>query len=95
MRAILRGLAGENSETLRGLTGQGEPGLWALLGGTSQELDAEGYTLGGGVGQVSATSRLSRASRDTYLAGIASGVGYTPPGGSPPPGGTTPPQVEK
>ena len=82
MRSVIRGLASDNG-TLRGLTGQGEPGLWTLLGGTGAELDSEGYTLGGGSGQVSSTSRLARTVRDIQLAAVASGTvpgkPYDPP----------------
>ena len=85
MRSVIRGLANDNG-TLRGLTGQGEPGLWTLLGGAGEEEDAEGLTLSGGAGQVSSTSRLARSVRDTQLAGVASGRipnTPTPPGGGP------------
>lgn len=81
MRAIIRGLANENG-TLRGLTGQGEPGLATLLGGTAPELDSDGYTLGGGSGQVSSVSRLARAQRDIRVAYVAAGV--EAPGDKPP-----------
>jgi len=80
MRSVIRGLANDNG-TLRGLTGQGEPGLWTLLGGTGQEEDASSLTLSGGAGQVSSTSRVARSVGDTMLAGVASGSGS---------GGTTP-----
>lgn len=72
MRSIIRGLANDNG-TLRGLTGQGEPGLATLLGGTSPELDSDQLTLGGGAGQVSSVSRLARANKDTRIAAVASG----------------------
>jgi hypothetical protein len=72
MRSIIRGIIGDNS-SLRGLTGQGEPGLWTLLGGTGAELDSDGYRLGGGPGQVSATSRISRANGDTRVAQVSTG----------------------
>lgn len=73
MRAIVHSLAAENG-SLRGLTGQGEPGLWTLLGGTGAELDATGYRSGGGAGQVSSTSRVSRVRGDTLVAGVSSGT---------------------
>lgn len=78
MRSVIRGLAQDNG-SLRGLTGQGEPGLWTLLGGTGEELDAEGYRLGGGPGQVSGTSRIARVRGDVLVAGVSSG--YLPGGG--------------
>lgn len=68
---IARLLRGENASALRGLTGQGEPGKWTLLGGTSPEIDDA--RLAGGFGQVSGTARLARANRDIMLAGVASG----------------------
>jgi len=95
VRAIIRGLANDNG-TLRGLTGQGEPGLWTLLGGTGAEEDSSTLQLGGGAGQVSAVSRLARATRDTLIAGVASG--RLPGGGTPvPPVGPVkpPPVVER
>lgn len=73
MRAIVHSLAAENG-SLRGLTGQGEPGLWTLLGGTGQELDATGYRIGGGPGQVSGASRLSRVRGETLVAAVSSGT---------------------
>lgn len=81
MRSVIRGLANDNG-TLRGLTGQGEPGLATLLGGTAPELDSDSYTLGGGSGQVSSVSRLARAQRDIRVAYVAAGVeapGLKPP----------------
>lgn len=72
MRAIIRGLANDNG-SLRGITGQGEPGLWTLLGGTGAEEDSSSLALGGGAGQVSAVSRVARANRDTLLAAVAAG----------------------
>lgn len=72
MRAITHGLRAENG-ALRGLTGQGEPGLWTLLGGTGAEEDANSLRLGGGAGQVSGTSRVARAYRDTRIAYVAAG----------------------
>jgi len=81
MRSVIRGLANDNG-TLRGLTGQGEPGLWTLLGGTGAELDSDGLQLGGGSGQVSSVSRLARTVNDIRLAAVASGsTGGTPVGG--------------
>lgn len=97
MRAIIRGLANDNG-TLRGLTGQGEPGLWTLLGGTGAEEDSSSLQLGGGAGQVSAVSRLARVSRDTLIANIAAGRPPSGGGGTPvPPGGPVkpPPAVER
>lgn len=73
MRAILRGIAGDNA-SLRGLTGQGEPGLWTLLGGTSREPDSGGRRLLGGSGQV------SMAAKDKHVGGVASGVTEREPG---------------
>lgn len=78
MRAIIRGLANDNG-TLRGLTGQGEPGLWTLLGGSGEEEDANALSLAGGAGQVSATSRVARANGDIRLAGVASGANPSRP----------------
>lgn len=72
MRAVIHGLRQENG-ALRGLTGQGEPGLWTLLGGVGAEEDAGTLRLSGGSGQVSATSRLARVNRDVRIAGVASG----------------------
>jgi len=87
VRAIIRGLANDNG-TLRGLTGQGEPGLWTLLGGVAEEEDSSGLPLGGGAGQVSSVSRLARANKEVLLAGVASGripgsSTPTPPAGGP------------
>lgn len=78
---------------LRGLTGGGEPGLYTLLGGTSPELDASGYTTTGGPGQTSATTRLARAQRDTRLAGVATGAGTGTTGPRSPPGHSDPPHI--
>ncbi len=72
MRAIAHSLAAENG-SLRGLTGQGEPGLWTLLGGTGAELDATGYRSTGGAGQTSPASRLARLT-GSRVAGVASGI---------------------
>lgn len=72
MRAISHGLRAENG-SLRGLTGQGEPGLWTLLGGTGAEQDADTLRLAGGAGQVSATSRIARVNGERLVAGVASG----------------------
>lgn len=69
MRAILRGIMGENG-SLRGLTGQGEPGLWTLLGGTNAELDAGGRRLAGGKAQ------LGAAARERILGGAGSRGGW-------------------
>jgi hypothetical protein len=80
MRAIIRGLANDNG-TLRGLTGQGEPRMWTLLGGSGAEEDASTLSLGGGSGQVSAVSRVARANGDTLISGIA--AGRVPGGGTP------------
>lgn len=87
MRAIIRGLANDNG-SLRGLTGQGEPGLWTLLGGTAEEQDSNELSLGGGAGQVSSVNRVSRARGETLVAGVASGRvpgsgTPTPPSGGP------------
>lgn len=76
MNGLYRSLRNENGG-LRGLSGSGEPGLATLLGGTSPELDASGYTLTGGPGQTSSATRLARAHRDRRLAGVASGTGIT------------------
>lgn len=95
MRAIIRGLSNDNG-TLRGLTGQGEPGLWTLLGGTAGEEDSNGLRLGGGAGQVSATSRIARAAGDVRLAAVASGT--VPPSTGPvggPPSPVRPPPVRE
>lgn len=73
MRAIIRALAADNSDTLRGLTGQGEPGFWTLLGGTSREQDSSSLRLNGGLGQVSAVSRLARARGENLIAAVAAG----------------------
>jgi hypothetical protein len=78
MRAILRGIAGENSSALRGLTGQGEPGLWTLLGGSFAEPDSGGTRLTGGAGQrmQAAVERMMRGGGGTM--GPTHGLG---PGG--------------
>ncbi len=73
MRAIIRGLANDNG-SLRGLTGQGEPGLWTLLGGAGAEEDSDSLSLSGGAGQVSATSRVARSNGEVRLAAVASGT---------------------
>ena len=91
MRAIVRGLMNYNG-TLRGLTGQGEPGLWTLLGGTGAEEDSSTLSLGGGAGQVSAVSRVARSVGDTLLANVA--AGRVPGGGTVvAPGPVRPPPV--
>lgn len=70
---MMMSLSNENGG-LRGLTGSGEPGLFTLLGGTSPELDASGYTTTGGPGQVSAITRLALAQRDVRLRAVATGT---------------------
>jgi hypothetical protein len=70
MRAILRGIAGENAGALRGLTGQGEPGYWTLLGGSYAEPDAGGRRLAGGAGQ-----RMQSAVERLMGGGAAGGAG--------------------
>lgn len=85
MRAIVRALANENG-SLRGLTGQGEPGLYTLLGGTGDEQGADTLTLTGGAGQVSAVSRIARIREEARLAAVAS-TGSIPPGTPGLPGG--------
>lgn len=67
MRAILRGIAGENASALRGLTGQGEPGFWTLLGGSNAAPDSGGRRLGGGPRQgfKNAVERLVSGSSST------------------------------
>ncbi len=85
MRSIIRGLANDNS-SLRALTGQGEPGLYTLLGGTGDELSADDLYTTGGAGQVSAVSRLARVQDEPRLAAVA-GSGYIPPGAPVRPGG--------
>lgn len=69
MQATLRG---ENAE-LRGLTGSGEPGLSALLGGTVEEQSANELRITGGAGQVSAVSRVAQAHKDRRIAAVAAG----------------------
>jgi hypothetical protein len=73
MRAILRGVAGDN-RSLRGLTGQGEPGLWTLLGGTNAELDAGGRRLNGGKAQIGASAR-DRIAAGSQPGGVG-GIGH-------------------
>jgi hypothetical protein len=82
MRAILRGIAGENASALRGLTGQGEPGLWTLLGGSDAAPDSGGRRLAGGAGQ-RMTNTVERL--------MAGGGGATPGFG----GGLGPGSVER
>lgn len=84
MNALVRGLKEENRQ-MRALTGQGEPGLFTLLGGTGKEQGSNTLTTMGGAGQVSATARIAQAYKDTRLAAVASGSSI--PGGG---GGTTP-----
>lgn len=89
---MMRSLRNENGSSLRGLCGQGEPGLYTLLGGTGIEEDASGYTFTGGAGQVSSVARLAKVHKDVRLAAIAagnnpdgstgSGPGLGPAGGS-------------
>lgn len=86
MNSLMISLRNENGG-LRGLTGSGEPGLATLLGGTSPELDASGYTITGGPGQTSAATRLARAHRDRRLAAV--GAGTVQPGANYSPGGWT------
>ena len=71
-RAMIRALNGES--TLRGLTGQGEPGLHTLLGGTGTEGSALDFRMTGGGAQTSTASRLAEAYRDKRLGG---GIGGT------------------
>jgi hypothetical protein len=85
MRAIIRGLANDNG-SLRALTGQGEPGLYTLLGGTGEEQSAADLTTTGGSGQVSAVSRLARVQDEPRLAAVA-GQGFIPPDSGTRPGG--------
>ncbi len=77
---MMRSLRNENGSSLRGLSGQGEPGLYTLLGGTGIEEDASGYTFSGGAGQVSSVAKLAKAHKDVRLAGVAAGT--IPAGGS-------------
>lgn len=72
MNAMMMSLRTENGQ-LRGLTGQGEPGLFSLLGGTAREKDSSQLTTMGGPGQTSATAKLAEAYRDKRLAAVASG----------------------
>jgi hypothetical protein len=76
MRAILRGVAGENVAALRGLTGQGEPGLWTLLGGSSSEPDSGSRRLSGGASQrmqATAERMMSGGSALTSARGLGPG----------------------
>lgn len=82
MNGLMRSLRAENTG-LRGLTGQGEPGLFTLLGGTGVEQDARSLRFAGGAGQVSATARLAIAHRDARLAAaVAAGTGTGTGGGA-------------
>lgn len=89
--SIATDLKRENGQ-MRGLTGSGRPGLHTLLGGTGEELDAGGLTLTGGSAQVSGTSKLAQAYRDTRLAAVA--AGRTEPGGRGPSTGEPLPRHE-
>jgi hypothetical protein len=93
LRAIVHGLRSENN-SLRGLSGQGEPGLWTLLGGTGAEEDASAYQLTGGAGQVSSTSRVARAYRDVRVANVSAGLPPNTGGGAGPPINPGPPRPE-
>lgn len=73
MNAVAKGIRTENGE-LRGLLGSGEPGLFTLLGGSSEELEGDRLRMTGGPGQVSGTSRVARAHKDVRLAAVASGT---------------------
>jgi hypothetical protein len=72
--SMIRNLAGQNAAASRGVTGQGEPGLYTLLGGTGVEEDASAYRTAGGVGQTSSVARLARAHNDLRLAAVAAGL---------------------
>lgn len=67
MNGLMKSLRSENGSSLRGLTGQGEPGLYTLLGGTERQSDASAYTMSGGAGQVGAISERLEAYKDTRL----------------------------
>lgn len=86
MIAVMRGLMNDGS-SLRGLTGQGEPGLATLLGGTSPELSADNLRLSGGPGQVGATGRIARARNEQRVAAAAAGGDYITPDARLPGGG--------
>lgn len=77
MRAILRGIAGENSATRRDLTGQGEPGYWTLLGGSNSAPAGGSRKLAGGAGQ----GALARVERLMTPGGTATSAGGLGPGG--------------
>lgn len=84
MNPLIYGLTRSNGE-LKALSGQGDPGLWTLLGGSAPEETEGALRFSGGQGQVSSVSRVARARGDTRIAGVASGVNpdtQTPPGGS-------------
>lgn len=84
---MMRALATENRQN-RGLTGQGQPGLHTLLGGTGTESDASTYRIAGGAGQTSSVAQLARAYNDTRLAAAVSGT--TTPATSSGGGGSSP-----
>lgn len=63
---MMRGLNAENSG-MRGLTGQGEPGLYTLLGGTETQGDAAGTSRN----LVGAFQRKSNPYKDMRLAAVA------------------------
>lgn len=71
---MIRQMRAENGGALRALTGQGEPGMATLLGGTSPEEDSNGLRTYGGPGQVSGVSRRATVDRDTHLRAVASGT---------------------
>lgn len=81
--------ARQQSGSLRGLTGAGEPGLYTLLGGTGIEQDSSGHTTMGGAGQVSSTAKLAVAYKDVRLRQVASGQTVSGNGGSSGGGGST------
>lgn len=85
---MIADLTGGNG-SLRGLLGSGQPGLSTLLGGTSPEGDSSEYTMTGGPGQVSSTTRIAKAYRDTRLAAVASGATVPATGGGGGGGGRT------
>lgn len=82
--SLVNGLRQENAD-LRFRTGSGAPEGNVLLGGP---LKGEGtFVTFGGAGSIGATSRLGRSSKDTRVAGVASGT-FGQPGGVGAGGGT-------
>jgi hypothetical protein len=64
---MIRALVADNTAK-RGLTGQGQPGLHTLLGGTDVQEDASAFRITGGAWN--AFGSRERAYRDTRLAGV-------------------------